>query len=193
MTKLAVVYSDPNCPFCYATEERLHARGLDHLVEWRGVQHAPHLPVPMASADLVLSQELPAEVRAIRTRASEIPIAVPPGKPNTALAIGYGAAALRADADAGRRFVRSLYAAFWTAGRDISDPLVLDALAAESGLGDLRPDPAAVAVAERWQESWRRTGLGGVPLLVRGDGEVLYGLVDTDELAAFLAADAPGA
>jgi predicted DsbA family dithiol-disulfide isomerase len=187
MTDRAVVFSDPNCPFCYALEEQLHALALDGCIRWCGVQHAPHLPVPMAPADRVLAHELPAEVRTIRARAPDVEIAVPPGKPNTELAVQYGAAALRADPTAGRRFVRSLYRAFWTEGRDLSDPDVLAALAHHAGLTGLRPDAAAAGVAKSWHQTWQRTGLGGVPLVLRSDGRVLYGLVDSAELRDFLA------
>jgi len=187
MIDYAIVFSDPNCPFCYAIEERLHALGLDDRVQWCGVQHAPHLPVPMAPADRVLADELPDEVRAIRARAPEVRIAVPPGKPNTALAIHYGAAALRTDPAAGRRFVRLIYQPFWTDGRDLSDPAVLAALADDAGLGGLRPDAVALAISDGWQQTWQHTGLGGVPLIIRADGKILYGLVDRDELSDFLA------
>jgi predicted DsbA family dithiol-disulfide isomerase len=186
MTPRAIVFSDPNCPFCYATEERLHALDLDGHVEWRGVQHAPHLAVPMAPADRVLARELPTEVSAIRTRAPEVEIAVPPGKPNTELAIRYGAAALRADPIAGRRFVRSLYRAFWREGRDLSDPGVLDALAAEAGLAGFEPDREATDIAKGWERTWQNTGLRGVPLMLRADGEVLYGLVEREVLRDFV-------
>jgi predicted DsbA family dithiol-disulfide isomerase len=186
MTHHAIVFSDPNCPFCYATEARLHDLGLEHLVRWCGVQHAPHLPAPMAPADRALAGELPAEVQAIRIRAPEVDIAVPPGKPNTELAIRYAAAALRRDPAAGRGFVRSLYRAFWTQGLDLSDPAILARLADQPGLVGLQPDEAAIALSDGWQHAWERTRLGGVPLFVRHDRKPLYGLVDSDELRAFL-------
>lgn len=187
MSPNATLFSDPNCPFCYATEERLHDLGLQGAVQWCGVQHAPHLPVPMAPADHLLREELPAEVRAIRALAPEVAITVPPGKPNTSLAIHYGAAALLADPVAGRAFVHSLYRALWINGADLADPAILARLADDAGLTGLEADDAALAVADGWQGAWQRTGLGGVPLLVRHDGRRLYGLVGTEELRAFLA------
>lgn len=187
MSPNAIVFSDPNCPFCYAIEERLHRLGLQGAVQWCGVQHAPHLPVPMAPADHILREELPAELRAIRARAPEIAITVPPGKPNTSLAIHYSAAALMADPVAGRAFVHSLYRALWIDGADLSDPAILARLADDAGLTALEADAAALTVTDGWQRTWQRTGLGAVPLLVGHDGRLLYGLVDTDELRAFLA------
>lgn len=191
MTPEAVVFSDPNCPFCYALEERLHALGLDGRVEWRGVAHAPHLPVPMAAASGALAAELGREVVAVGELAPEVEISVPPGKPNTAAAILFAAAALRADAVAGRGFVRSLYRSFWTTAADLSDRAVLTRLARAAGIAGAPPDDEAVAIAASWQRSWQSTGIGGVPLIIRADGEFLYGLVDTDRIRDFFAGTAP--
>jgi hypothetical protein len=45
--RLNLLYSDFNCPFCYAMHERLYEMNLLTRCEWRGVQHASHLPRPM--------------------------------------------------------------------------------------------------------------------------------------------------
>lgn len=129
----AVFFSDPNCPFCYATGERLHSLKLDDLVQWRGVQHAPHLPTPMKRAEGALAREPPNEVRAIQRRTPEVPISVPAGKPNTQLAITYAVAALQHDVKRGRAFIRSIYRAFWQRGADISTTAVLAKLATDCG------------------------------------------------------------
>lgn len=185
-TTVAALFSDPNCPFCFATEERLHALELEHRVEWRGVQHAPHLPVPMHHSSHPFGEDLNGEVMAIRARAPEVPIEVPPGKPNTALAIQMGAAALAVDPDGGRRFVRLLYSAFWVDGADLSVPAVLDELGERAGVGRPKADRSSAATADSWQESWQRSGAAGVPLLVRRDGRTVYGLAEPNELRAFL-------
>lgn len=185
----ALVYSDPNCPFCYALEERVHALGLQDTVEWRGVQHAPQLPVPMVAAAGPLALELPHEVASIRARAPEVAITTPPGKPNTALAITWAAAAQRVSPASARGFIRSLYPALWRDGLDLSDLGVLALLATAAGLPELEPLDDDRALAADWQRSWAGLGAGGVPLLVRLDGATLYGLADTAELARFLASE----
>lgn len=179
-----IAFSDPNCPFCYATEERLHRLGLAERVAWRGVEHAPELPVP-ARPGAVAPHELSAEVEAIRARAPEVEIASPPAKPSTARALRHGAAALRRDPAAGRRFVRSLYRALWVDGDDLSDLAVLARLARAAGLDGLRPDDEDAALVDSWREQWLATGLQGVPLLLSDDGRSLYGLVGEGELRAF--------
>ncbi|WP_026909495.1 DsbA family oxidoreductase [Patulibacter minatonensis] len=183
----AVVFSDPNCPFCWATEERLHALGLAGHVRWLGVQHAPELPVPMVATGRPGGEDLAGEVASIRSLAPELPIVVPPGKPNTALAIRWGAAALEADPVAGRAFVFDVYRALWTAGADLSDPAILADLAARHGFGELTPD-AQAATTDGWWRAWQRTGRPGVPQLIRRDGQIVYGLAEESVLRAFLGA-----
>jgi len=141
----------------------------------------------MAPAAGGLERELPAEVGAIGARAPEVEIAVPPGKPNTELAIRYGAAALRTDPAAGRGFVRSLYRGFWVGGLDLSDAAVLASLAENAGLAGLEPGPADAVATASWQRAWQQVGPGGVPLIVRPDGESLYGLVGAERLRDFVA------
>lgn len=182
----AVLYSDPNCPFCYATEERLHAIAAGDRVVWRGVQHAPRLPVPMLHSDRPGGEDLADEVRSIRQLAPEVPIEVPAGKPNTAVAITWAAAALAAHPVAGRAFVREMYRAVWTRSVDLSDRAELAVLAEAAGLPDLDVGADAKRTAGGWQAAWQDTGLPGVPQLVRRDGRVVYGLADATVLRDFL-------
>ena len=98
------LFTDLNCPFCYSTEQRLERLGVSGQVAWRGVEHEPELPVPMARDDLEIAAELAAEVEAVRSRAPEVAIAVPPGKANAAAGLLAAAAALRVDAGRGAAF-----------------------------------------------------------------------------------------
>src|SRR5574341_165313 len=94
-----VVYSDFNCPFCYAMHERLHGYGVLDRVAWRGVQHAPHLPIPMARWNGPLMDELRHEVAMVGRLAPTLPIVVPEGKPNTGPAIRLEARVLSLGVD----------------------------------------------------------------------------------------------
>jgi predicted DsbA family dithiol-disulfide isomerase len=183
----AVFYTDLNCPFCYATETRLEALGVQHEVEWRGVEHEPDLPVPIQRDDPDLNEEVADEVQQVRSRAPEVPIEVPTGKPNTARGIAAAVAATRADAASARAFRHALYRAFWVDGADVSSPDVIQSLANDHGVAaavDPRPEDT-VRVTE-WRLDWERSPLRGVPLLVRSDGEILYGLKDVEVLARFM-------
>jgi predicted DsbA family dithiol-disulfide isomerase len=184
-----VLYTDLNCPFCYATEQRLEALDAQDLVEWRGVEHEPDLPVPMDTADEELNAELADEVAQVRSRAPEVEIAQPAGKANTAYALEFAAAAERTDPERGRRVRRAIYRAFWADGEDISSPDVLAGIARDHGLDHVEVQSEDKLRVTSWRLDWERSPLRGVPLLARSDGEVLYGLKDSETLAAFVRPD----
>jgi predicted DsbA family dithiol-disulfide isomerase len=187
VTTLATLFTDLNCPFCYATEQRLEALGVSGQIAWRGVEHEPDLPVPMDINDAEIAAELAEEVASVASRAPEVPIAMPPGKANTAAGLLATAAALRVDPPRGAAFRRSVYRAFWRDGRDVSDPAVLAVLAQETGLPVLESLPEDAVTVASWRLEWERSPLRGVPLLVRADGETVYGLKDSETLDRFVA------
>ena len=78
MSDSYILYSDFNCPFCYALHERLHDMALLSRCEWRGVQHAPHLPRPMKPWHGSLGVELRQEVAVVQWLAPDLQIAPPP-------------------------------------------------------------------------------------------------------------------
>ena len=180
------LFTDLNCPFCYATEQRLERLGVSDKVTWRGVEHEPDLPVPMARDDLEIAAELAEEVRSVQSRAPEVAIALPPGKANTAAGLLAAAAALRADESKGAAFRHAVYRAFWRDGRDVSDPAVLGELAEAVGLSTARTRPEDALTVASWRLEWERSPLRGVPLLVRDDGETVYGLKDVETLERFV-------
>lgn len=184
-----VLYSDFNCPFCYAMHERLHAYGVSDRIEWRGVQHAPHLPVPMARWNGLLMEELRHEVEMVGRLAPGLPIALPEGKPNTRPAIHLGARALAADASRGAALVDRLYRLFWCEGQDISDATVLADAVLSAGLDQHQlagNEEQAERMLQAWTDTWYRTGQAGVPLLERVDGMLLVGLAREGDLRRFL-------
>jgi predicted DsbA family dithiol-disulfide isomerase len=186
MTLDFVLYSDFNCPFCYAFGERVIALGFADRIDWRGVQHAPHHPTPMAHAGPTFASELAREVQFVQRLAPEVPIALPRGKPNTAPAIVAVAAAMDRDPSKAHLFATSLYRAFWQHGTDISNPSVIQDLARGAGVPDLSITAHAVERVTAWYEAWMDRGVGSVPDLIRQDGESITGLVDVDTLRRFV-------
>jgi predicted DsbA family dithiol-disulfide isomerase len=180
-----LLYSDFNCPFCYALHERLHDLNLIERCEWRGVQHAPHLPRPMKPWSGSLGAELRHEVLVVQRLAPGLPIALPSGKPNTGPAIEQAVGLLRADRAKGMEFVRNVYRAFWREGRDISDPSVLNGLA--GGPVSSGPDENSHRTALEWETAWHATGRGGVPMIVAPDGDQLVGCVPEEQVRRFFA------
>ena len=185
------LYSDFNCPFCYAMHERLHALGLMERLSWQGVQHAPHLRRPMATWSGHLGTELRQEVEMVRRLAPELAITVPRGKPNTGPAIAAAARALQVDPLRAQAFTRSLYRLFWLEGLDLSDETVLQQEAERHGFAPAQVSGASTIPVDHllrsWEEQWRETEHYGVPLLERPDHRVLVGLMPADSLQSFLA------
>jgi len=190
MTSPYTLYSDFNCPFCYAMHERLHGlQFIDHC-EWRGVQHAPQLPRPMKPWQGSLGAELRHEVTVVKRLAPGLPIALPSGKPNTRPAIEQAVVLLRCDRSHGMAFVRETYRAFWCEGRDISDPAVLRQLVEQGGgspesIGTI--DDESRQVAQEWEAAWHATGQAGVPLIVSPEGDLLVGCAPLEEVRRFFA------
>lgn len=182
----AILYSDPNCPFCYAVGDRISALGFDERVEWRGVQHAPMLPIPRAEQNVRFNAVIEQEVRAVRQLAPEVAIQTPTGKPNTAPAIRVIAAAGFTDANLARQLCHAVYRALWQRNLDISQADVLRSLAEDVGCVLREDESAAHALVVEWAQAWEDMGVGSVPLLVRDDGEVLSGLVSLDAVRKFL-------
>ena len=177
------LYSDFNCPFCYALHERLHGLGLIEWCEWRGVQHAPQLPRPMKPWSGSLEAELRHEVTMVQRLAPGLPIALPPGKPNTLPAIEQAVAFLRKDLRYGMDFIQRTYRAFWCEGQDISDLSILKELAGEDFVEDV--DGQNQVIAQKWETAWHATGQNGVPLLVSPDGDQLVGCVPEEQVRQF--------
>jgi predicted DsbA family dithiol-disulfide isomerase len=186
--KRSILYSDFNCPFCYAMHERLYEMNLLRRCEWRGVQHASHLPRPMKPWQGSLGAELRHEVAVVQRLAPGLPIALPPGKPNTKPAIEQAVALLRHDPSHAMTFVRETYRAFWCEGKDISDPEVLSRLVEQVGGSAESMDSINGEdrrVAQEWEAAWHLTGQAGVPLIVSSEDYLLVGCAPIADVQRF--------
>jgi predicted DsbA family dithiol-disulfide isomerase len=65
---------------------------------------------------------------------------------------------------------------------------VLDQLADDVGLPRRQTRPEDALTVASWRLEWERSPLRGVPLLVREDGETVYGLKDVETLERFVRA-----
>ena len=177
------LFSDFNCPFCYALHERLYDLNLIDRCDWRGVQHAPHLPSPMKPWQGSQGAELRHEVTVVQRLAPGLAIALPPGKPNTRPAIERAIALLSLNPISGMEFIRQAYRAFWCEGRDISDRKVLMDLTGDSV--EEESNDSSRRIAQEWETAWHATGQAGVPLIVSPDGNLLVGCVPIEDIVRF--------
>lgn len=180
-----VVYGDFNCPFCYALSEILFDAGLSDRFQWRTIEHMPGIGSDHFTPDE--QSALAGEVFTVRHRAPDIQIAIPPCRPNTALAnrllfnvseIAPGIASV---------LRRRIYQALWVDGQDISNKQVLLSLLADTD-GKLSIDSpfAEQNTLEQWQLSWEGSEFEGrIPVLVN-DENLLKGLSSLDEIQRFI-------
>ncbi|MEM7156805.1 MAG: DsbA family protein [Myxococcota bacterium] len=192
MRSIVAFYGDLNCPFCFATNERLHALGVADKVEWRGLQHEPYLPIPARPTERS-TRELAEEIERLRVRAPDIEIRVPSFRPNSGPATALVAALARDKPRLARALRRVTFRALWLESKDISQREVLEAALAEvGGRWPVWNSPASLMA--QWQEEWEqgpfdrripalRTGSGGLHLGLQ-DPEALFALIESDRNSA---------
>ena len=115
---------------------------------------------------------------------------LPGGKPNTARAIVALASVIQQHPATAPAFRDALYRAYWHEGADLSVMAELQRVADFAAVPrsvDL-DHPEASDTVENWELDWALERLGGVPRVIRGDGQILWGLRAMDEAAAFFRA-----
>lgn len=179
-------YGDLNCPYCHAQNERILELDAERNVEWRGIRHMPHLPVP-ARNTAPEREELSREVHSVRRRDEVLSISIPPARPNTERATCLIAAARRVHRGKAETLKTLVYRALWLHARDISDQAVLDELARVAGLPDVTVTEADRKLVDAWQIEWEQGGFERrIPVLVSPRGGRLLGLGERGRLEVFL-------
>ncbi len=178
-----VVYGDFNCPFCYALDLRLQAMGVKADLEWRVIEHEPEVNSRECSPhDHAM---LAGEVFTVRHRAPEVPIQLPPARPNTGLANRTYAGLLARDPDQAARFRSAIYRALWVEGLDISQPAVVEDVLRAQAL--VSPADDGGPILQTWQRGWEEGPFDlRIPSMQAGDGRLLLGLSSPADIQAFL-------
>ena len=205
------VYADIACPWCYVGRAHLknaleQRPALDVTLRWRPFQLQPNMPPAGRDFREVLSQKFGGWDQAqqmferIQEMGAEdnltfdfesIEVA-----PNTADAHRLILWAQDQDPETADALATTLFRAYFTEGRNVSDPAVLADCAAETGLdGDaaraaLDGDEYAEAVRESQQRAQQR-GITGVPCYVFNDEHALTGAQPTEVFVEALDALAP--
>lgn len=181
-------YGDLNCPFCFATNERLHTLGLADKVEWRGLQHEPYLPIPAQPTDRS-TRELVEEIDRLRARAPDIEIRVPSFRPNSGPATALLAVLNRSRPRLARALRRVTFRALWLESKDISQREVLEAALDEVG-GRWPTWSSPASLLAQWQEEWEQGPFDRrIPAIQTRSGGLHLGLQDPEALNALFEHD----
>lgn len=184
-TKQLIVYADLNCPFCFALHERLLRLGQLHLIEWRTIEHAPK--IAFSTTDFQMQSELTSEVTKVRQVAADVNIIVPPGRPNTHLAIELVQAAYKIDPEKALQLRIQIYQALWYEGLDFSNETLLARFVSDVGLPPLTVNASVRQKLDSWQDEWEHGDYSrNIPALVTTDGNKLLGLPNPEVLNTLL-------
>ncbi|HUB96253.1 MAG TPA: DsbA family protein [Stellaceae bacterium] len=177
--KLAWVWYDFLCPFCYAGQERsayLVKRGFQ-IVNLPFQIHAglPPEGVPVGNRDGPIYALLEREIRA-----AGLPLRWPTRLPNTRRALAVAEWTRRHMPSAFQRLHAGLFAAHFAFGEDLGDPAIVDRHATSAGvrLGAVRAafaDGSALKALEQSEAAARRHRIRGAPAWLIGD-HVISGL-----------------
>lgn len=157
-------YSDFNCPFCFALNERFLALGASRNILWRGIEH---LPAASSRRPTHLDRaQLENEVGIVRKRAPEVSLRIPDFRPSSRLAnalVLHFSRQQDADSDQVSELRTKIYRGYFQAQDDISDAAVLRRYCDGLGLTYPASDSLSAVSAElaEWQADWEGRGFEG--------------------------------
>jgi predicted DsbA family dithiol-disulfide isomerase len=176
MMSTVTVYSDYVCPFCLLAEQVLSdAIGdRDISISWRAFELRPE-PVPtLRPEDPYLPAIWSRSVYPLADRLG-VPIRLPSISPQPRTAKAFELLVMAQDKGLDHPYSMRVLRAFFQEDRDIGDPEILIALAAEAGLnaGEARQVLESGAYTERHREALRHAredmAITSVPTIVVGD------------------------
>lgn len=183
-----IVYYDLTSPDSFALSEILLAIPDRPVIEWRGVQMDPGAPAPMARFDRRSLDRVEMDLVGARRAVPGVRMHVPRGRPNTRYALQAAAAVDRAHPARGDALRAGLFRAYWWDGADLSDVATVRRVADEAGVPpwvDLE-NQATQAAQVGWELQWQAERLGGVPRVIRGDGQILWQVESPAAVARFV-------
>jgi 2-hydroxychromene-2-carboxylate isomerase len=186
----ATIYYDFTSPEAFAVHEIARGAPGADAIEWRGVQVDASLPVPMTLFDRRARERLEMDINDVKKVWRGGRLEVPRGMPNTKLALQSVASVERMHRARAEAFRVQLFQSYWWRGADISDIAVVRRAAIDAGVPPWAELEHQGAQAEQvsWELAWKTERLGGVPRVIREDGQILWRIRSDDEVRTFLKA-----
>lgn len=189
----AIIYYDFTSAESFVLNEIVRAIKATHEIVWRGVQADPTLPALMAALNRRALARLELEIADATRAKPDVQLALPSGKPNTRRALQAVASVERMHAARGTDFRTALFREYWWMDHDLSDMAVIRRVAAQVGVPPWVDFEHQAAQAEQvsWELAWQTERLGGVPRVIRSDGQILWGVSSESDAREFLAEPGP--
>ncbi len=179
------IFTDLNCPFCFALHERVRREHLENQVAWCYIEHAPALNSRIMTEDQAAL--INHEYRVILQRARDIKLIQPHICINTKLAILTLITVELKNPKLGALYRHRLYEAYWQQGLDISDPQVLHEILSSLNIDGLNINEEARRIQHMWQEQWESGNFDHrIPAMQSSTNEVMLGLQHADNIRNFL-------
>lgn len=179
------VYSDFNCPFCFAQSQRIRQLALQQKIQWCFIEHAHNLNSTISSqSDL---QNLSNEFDLVRQRAPEILVNKPEFCVNTRLAILSYISISLSHPQLCMNYLTAIYQAYWQLGKDISDKVVLRRILQGLGVDEFDFNSKAESIQNQWQQEWLKGGFDErIPVMSSAKDRLLLGLQHIDNIDNFV-------
>lgn len=184
----ATIYYDFTSSEAFAIHEIAREVLPADRVTWRGVQVDATLPTPMPVLDRRARERLDMDVSDARKAWPAGRLETPRGMPNTKIALQAVASVERMHRARADELRSRLFRAFWWEGIDLSDRAAVRRLADDAGVppwADLE-NQGAQAQQVGWELEWKAERLGGVPRVIREDGQILWRVSSEAEARQFL-------
>lgn len=182
------LFSDLNCPFCFAMHERVSQLQLHSRINWCLIEHAPSF-----NSEIMTEEQralLEHEFSLIQQRAKDVEIQRPGFCVNTHLAILTYIHIEHSNALHGQKFLQAIYQAYWCSGLDISDQQVIHDILVKLGLADITINPSDGEQQRSWQSAWKHGDFDlRIPAMVAPDKQIMLGLQHEESIKGFIQQD----
>lgn len=179
------IFTDLNCPFCFAQHERLKAEGLIDSFDWCYIEHAPETNSSANTASQLALLET--EFNLMCKRSVGLEANLPSFCVNSKLATLSLISVSIECPKYTNAYRDAILNAYWREGLDISDSAVLESIRTELNLPPLTQDIDAMALQSRNQRMWVEGDFDlRIPAMQRADERTLLGLQHIDNIKSFI-------